>query len=108
MKLFNLNEEEIAYVATRKIHALVIYDIVKTKRRNKLVKILEGYGIRVQKSCFEVQLDSSSFSSLEDELAGFYSESEDDNIIVYRIPKDGINRLNGFDEVVFHDDLIFL
>lgn len=34
--------------------SLVIYDIVDDKNRNKIVEILESFGIRVQKSAFEV------------------------------------------------------
>ena len=32
---------------------LVIYDIVDNKKRNKMVKCLESFSIRVQKSAFE-------------------------------------------------------
>ncbi len=35
---------------------LIIYDIIDNKRRNRMAKFLEGYGVRVQKSAFEVQL----------------------------------------------------
>jgi CRISPR-associated endonuclease Cas2 len=33
---------------------LAIYDISLTKRRSKMVKLLESYGHRVQDSCFEL------------------------------------------------------
>lgn len=36
-----------------RITVLVIYDISKTKRRNKMVAFLESYIFRVQKSAFE-------------------------------------------------------
>ena len=36
----------------RKFIVLMIYDIVDNKRRNKMVKCLEAYGVRVQKSAF--------------------------------------------------------
>ena len=29
---------------------LIIYDIIDNKRRSKMVKLLESYGVRVQKS----------------------------------------------------------
>lgn len=31
---------------------LICYDIVLDKRRNKVAQMLEGYGLRVQKSVF--------------------------------------------------------
>ena len=41
----------------RKFIVLMIYDIVDNKRRNKMVKCLEAYGVRVQKSAFEALLN---------------------------------------------------
>jgi CRISPR-associated protein Cas2 len=35
---------------------LVTYDISDNSRRNKLVKLLERYGRRVQFSCFEIEI----------------------------------------------------
>jgi CRISPR-associated endonuclease Cas2 len=35
---------------------LVCYDVVLDRRRNKVAHILEGYGLRVQKSVFECVL----------------------------------------------------
>ena len=47
--------QEKEYVATdrKKLIVLVIYDITNNKKRKKMVKCLEQYAIRVQKSCFE-------------------------------------------------------
>lgn len=35
-------------VISDKVYVLIIYDIVDDKRRNRLVRFLEGYGYRVQ------------------------------------------------------------
>ena len=35
---------------------LAIYDVADDKRRNKLVKVMEYYGLRVQESAFEAML----------------------------------------------------
>lgn len=43
---------------------LVIYDITDNKRRSKLVKILESYGFRVQKSAFEARLSDKQYRNL--------------------------------------------
>ena len=53
------------------------------KRRLKLSKLLEGYGVRVQHSCFELALDKLDFDCLVRELRAFYQAEEGDNIIIY-------------------------
>lgn len=55
-----LDSEEI-YNENKKL-ILVIYDIVDNKRRRKMVKFLEKYGLRVQKSAFEMILNSKNHS----------------------------------------------
>lgn len=46
---------------------LIIYDIVDNKKRNKMVKCLERYGVRVQKSAFEALLGRKKYDRLIDE-----------------------------------------
>ena len=46
----------------------VSYDITRTKARNKIVKLLESYGFRVQKSVFEIELNESQFEKLKFQL----------------------------------------
>ena len=43
---------------------LVCYDIVSDTRRNKVSKLLESYGLRVQKSVFECVLDEQQYKSI--------------------------------------------
>lgn len=38
------------------IRTLVIYDITDNKKRREIVKFLSGYGVRVQRSAFEMIL----------------------------------------------------
>lgn len=66
---------------------LVIYDISVNKRRNKLVKILEGYGFRVQKSAFEAKLSDRQYHKLLHAIEEF--SEEEDNIRVYKINGQG-------------------
>lgn len=49
IKIFNLSDDEASLARNRKVFCLVIYDIISNKRRLKFSKILEGYGIRVQR-----------------------------------------------------------
>jgi CRISPR-associated protein Cas2 len=45
---------------------LICYDIVKDSRRTKVAHLLEGYGLRVQKSVFEVVLMSNSLRATKE------------------------------------------
>jgi len=62
---------------------VVVYDIVNDKRRNKLSKYLQSYGIRVQKSCFECILDQKLYNKLIKHLPKFISA--EDLLRVYRL-----------------------
>ena len=64
---------------------VVAYDIPNNKRRNKVGKILEGYGKRVNYSVFEIQVKSKSQkSSLEDDLLSLLKPKED-SLRIYHI-----------------------
>ena len=56
---------------------LVIYDIVDNKKRLKMVKCLERYGIRVQKSCFEAYITKSLYENLKKDCSGIIDEVTD-------------------------------
>jgi CRISPR-associated protein Cas2 len=67
---------------------LVTYDIstVTTdgvRRLMKVAKICEGYGIRVQKSVFECQLDNARLASLLADLREIIDPAED-SVRIYR------------------------
>jgi CRISPR-associated protein Cas2 len=48
---------------------VICYDITDDRRRNKVGKILEGFGSRVQKSVFECDLQLKHFEKLKQKLA---------------------------------------
>lgn len=79
--LFDLEEYEGG--EKRRYLVLIIYDISLTKRRNKLVKLLKRYAVRVQKSAFECVLDKRLFEKLIAQLDNFFLEG--DYIRVYRL-----------------------
>ncbi len=66
----------------RKFIVLMIYDIVDNKRRNKMVKCLEAYGVRVQKSAFEALLNRRQYEKMLRESSGLIDE-EVDSLRVY-------------------------
>ena len=45
----------------REFIVLIIYDIVDNRRRTKMVKCLEAYAVRVQKSAFEGRLTKKQY-----------------------------------------------
>ncbi|MHC5611164.1 MAG: CRISPR-associated endonuclease Cas2 [Nostoc sp.] len=56
---------------------LVCYDIVSDTRRNKVAKLLEAYGLRVQKSVFECVLDENQYTTLSKYLVRLVNKRED-------------------------------
>lgn len=48
----------------RRYIVLVIYDIVDDRKRYRMVRFLEGYGIRVQKSAFEARLTKKQYERM--------------------------------------------
>lgn len=66
-----------------KVLVLVIYDISDNKRRTKFVKLLNGYGFRVQKSAFEAIVTKKIYQQLLNAVQNF--AVDDENIRVYKI-----------------------
>lgn len=66
---------------------IIIYDISCNRRRSKISKLLESYGIRVQKSTFEVITSSTRIKHLAEELEEL--ASLEGNVRIYPITKQG-------------------
>ena len=56
---------------------LICYDIVSDKRRDRVAKLLEAYGLRVQQSTFEAVLDDNQYEKLQKRLLELLSKKED-------------------------------
>ena len=67
-----------------KLYILIIYDIVNNRRRQKLFKYLNGYGWRVQDSCFEAVLNDRLYRKMIKEI-GKYIDKEEDSIRIYKL-----------------------
>ncbi len=68
---------------------LVAYDISTTeavgkKRLFLIAKVMERYGVRVQKSVFECLMSEAKFQQLLFELEGILKPSQD-SLLVYRL-----------------------
>ncbi len=66
---------------------VISYDISKTKARNKVAKLLEGYGRRIQYSVFECEIEEASYARLYEKLLKQTLESGTDSICIYRLCK---------------------
>jgi CRISPR-associated protein Cas2 len=83
MENYFFGAEEESYDPGHKHFVLVIYDICVNKDRYRLVKLLNGYGFRVQKSAFEAMLTESKYQKLIKALPPYAKEG--DSIRVYKI-----------------------
>ncbi|RMH66425.1 MAG: CRISPR-associated endonuclease Cas2 [Calditrichaeota bacterium] len=54
--------------STDKNFVVVVYDIVENKARNKVLKLLKGYGDHIQKSAFECFLTDEQVRELRDKI----------------------------------------
>lgn len=61
---------------------LICYDVVQDRRRSRVSKVLEGYGIRVQKSVFECALNADQYAMVQRRL-GQLIEPEEDQVRLY-------------------------
>lgn len=67
---------------------VVSYDVMDTRRRNRVSRALEGFGQRVQHSVFECWLDDGQLVALKQALASEIDPAED-HIRYYPLcPKD--------------------
>lgn len=89
----------------RRYTILAIYDISNTKRRNQMVKWLESYGIRVQKSAFEARLKKSEFDAMIQGASGLI-DPEVDSLRIYLLPKETYVKTWGVGEKHTEDIII--
>ncbi len=69
--------------AQKKLY-LICFDIVDDRIRNKVGKVLEGYGDRVQKSVFECVLSKAQLRKIRDKISSLIHEDED-SVHFYRL-----------------------
>ena len=66
---------------------MISYDISETRIRNKVSKILEGFGRRIQYSVFECNLEEKVYNRLYERLLEQVIDSESDSIRIYCLCK---------------------
>ena len=62
---------------------VVSYDIVSDRLRNKIAKVLEGYGIRIQYSVFECRISDKKYKELYHRLMELMGNEAEGNIRFY-------------------------
>lgn len=100
--------EEVEFVAKsdKRYIVLVIYDIVDNKKRNRMVKCLERYGVRVQKSAFEAYLSKKKYEQLMKDASRII-DKETDSLRVYLLANNTSVRSWGIDDKHIEDVIIF-
>lgn len=71
---------------------IISYDIVSDKRRTKVMKLLKGYGTRVQYSVFECTLDGPRFTALGRKLLDLIDVNTD-SVRCYRLDTAAVQRI---------------
>ncbi|MDO5423016.1 MAG: CRISPR-associated endonuclease Cas2 [Eubacteriales bacterium] len=64
---------------------VVSYDIHSDKIRNKVAKILEGYGVRVQYSVFECRLSQRQYEQMYEKLVLLSMDTGENGIRIYHL-----------------------
>lgn len=79
---------------------IISYDIVQDRRRTKVMKLLKGYGTRVQYSVFECDVTTPQLNTLVAEIRGLIDQHTDsvrcyllDAAAVQRVRIMGIGRV---------------
>lgn len=66
------------------LYLVVSYDITEDRRRNRVAKLMENYGTRVQYSVFECLLQEQSLLELQEQLQAIL-DLETDSVRFYRL-----------------------
>ena len=77
-------DEVINAVKYNKKLILIIYDIVNNKRRNKMAKLLESYGYRIQKSAFEAMVNKKQLNLLRSKIDMLVTKEDQVKIYVLK------------------------
>jgi len=82
---------------------VIAYDIDDDKRRSRISKLLEEYGVRVQESVFECNLSPRLYEELLNKLTG--NAKEGVNVRIYPVCKDCYLKAIGMGELKVHPGL---
>ena len=63
---------------------LIAYDISEPRRLRRVAKVLERYGIRIEKSVFTCDLETAKIMKLRQEL--YECSKREDTIMLFQLP----------------------
>lgn len=91
------------------MYVVVCYDIADPKRLNSIAKICETYGLRLQKSCFQIHMDINRVKEILEKIKKVIKPKYD-SILCYYICEDCYNKIEtiGINSILIKEDSIFL
>ena len=104
--MMEYEENEFLVEDERRYIVLVIYDITDDRRRTRMVKCLERYGIRVQKSAFEAFLTEKKYERMMELTSGLI-DPVTDSLRVYLLANHTSVRSWGIGDRHVEDVVIF-
>lgn len=104
--MMDYEENEFLVEDERRYIVLVIYDITDDRRRTRMVKCLERYGIRVQKSAFEAFLTEKKYERMMELTSGLIDPTTD-SLRVYLLANHTSVRSWGIGDRHVEDVVIF-
>ena len=104
--MMDYEENEFLAEDERRYIVLVIYDITDDRRRTRMVKCLERYGIRVQKSAFEAFLTEKKYERMMELTSGLIDPATD-SLRVYLLANHTSVRSWGIGDRHVEDVVIF-
>ena len=84
---------------------IIAYDISGNKRRRKVAKILEMYGVRMNKSVFECFVLPDIFKKLEESISNII-DCKKDSVLYYPVCKSCIEKSKKTFKVVHLPELV--
>jgi CRISPR-associated protein Cas2 len=98
--------EETGAGGEQKYFVLVIYDISQNKRRSNLVKVLQSFGFRVQKSAFVAFLCPGMYQKMLKKISSI--PDENDSVRVYKIRGEGAVTIFGDQFFAENEEVIII
>ena len=84
-------------------HYLLIYDIRDDKRLRKIAKVMEEYGVRVQKSVFEMEATENTLKLLKKRVQKIIKE--EDYVVYFKLCEKDWQKREKYGKKVFVEEV---
>jgi CRISPR-associated protein Cas2 len=96
------SDERVQPAARNRRHWVVVsYDVPDDRRRTRIMKTLEGYGVRVQYSVFECEVRPADLEKLKAALRRLV-EVEEDDIRIYDLCENCLGKVTALGKAKVH------